>query len=434
MWLLPAIHRLSGIAVRTFYRLEVAGAEVPRHGPVLLVANHPNSLLDAALVMAAARRPVRFLAKAPLFTDRTVGWMVRASGSVPVHRRADDPGEVDRNEDAFREVERALAGGAAVGIFPEGVSHSAPALATLRTGAARIALGAAAQRNLVIVPVGLSFRDKATFRSGALAVVGPPVRWDDLAGAPPEAGAVRELTRRIECALRELTPNLERWEDAPLVECAERVYVAEHGFQRSEAERVRNLREASEGLARLRRAGNRDGLRLAREVRRHCRTLRALGTGPEALGQAPRGGVALGWTLRHLASFVLGGPVATLGALLFYPPYRATGMLERRAHPEPDVRATVKVLYGALLHLGWTLLLAALAGWLFGIRVGLAVLLLLSLLAFATLAVRDRWSDARGQALRYLQLRRRPELIPYLQERQRALADRLDALRVQLRG
>ncbi|MGI9189188.1 MAG: hypothetical protein ACR2F9_03500 [Longimicrobiaceae bacterium] len=73
MWLLPLFSRVSLAAARTFYRLEVAGGAVPPEGPVLLVANHPNSLFDPALVAAVARRPVRFLAQAPLVADRQLG-------------------------------------------------------------------------------------------------------------------------------------------------------------------------------------------------------------------------------------------------------------------------------------------------------------------------------------------------------------------------
>jgi len=104
MWLAPAFSRLAHAASRIYYRLTIAGERVPAGGPVLLVANHPNSLIDPILVCAAARRPVRFLAKAPLFSDFKTGWMMRAVGAIPVHRRVDDPGLMDRNQDMFRAV------------------------------------------------------------------------------------------------------------------------------------------------------------------------------------------------------------------------------------------------------------------------------------------------------------------------------------------
>ena len=115
MWLLPALARVSAFATKVYYRFAVAGGTVPRSGPVLLVANHPNSLLDPAMVATAAQRPVRFLAKSSLFSDLAVGWLVRGAGAIPVYRQQDDPTQMRRNLEMFRAVHDALASGAAVG-------------------------------------------------------------------------------------------------------------------------------------------------------------------------------------------------------------------------------------------------------------------------------------------------------------------------------
>ena len=109
MWLLPTLSRLSRLAAHGFYRLTLTGDTVPAEGPVLLVANHPNSLVDPLFVACAAGRPVRFLAKAPLFDHPTVGFLVRGSGAIPVLRRKDDPGRMEQNEDTFRAAYDALA-------------------------------------------------------------------------------------------------------------------------------------------------------------------------------------------------------------------------------------------------------------------------------------------------------------------------------------
>src|SRR5690606_11332090 len=45
MWLYRAMPLLSEVATRSYYRVTVAGARVPAEGPVLLVANHNNSLV-----------------------------------------------------------------------------------------------------------------------------------------------------------------------------------------------------------------------------------------------------------------------------------------------------------------------------------------------------------------------------------------------------
>jgi glycerol-3-phosphate O-acyltransferase/dihydroxyacetone phosphate acyltransferase len=433
MWLLPFFSRVSSLALRTFYRFEVAGGRVPPRGPALLVANHPNSLLDPATVVAVAGRPVRFLAKAPLFSDAAVGWLVRGAGAIPVFRAQDDPAKMAANEDTFHAAHEALAGGDAVGIFPEGTSHSGPSLVPLKTGAARIALGAAARTGgaFPVVPVGLVFRRKERFRSAALAVVGEPVAWDDLAGAgPDDAAAVRELTRRIDEALRDVTVNLERWEDAPLVECAEQVYAAEFGMADDPAERVERQGEAAAILARVRRDDLGAWRDLARQVARHARVLRTLGLRPADLHQEPHLKTAVGWTLRRLAFFLLGVPLAAVGDLVFRLPNFVTEALEASAEIEHDVRATYKLLVGAVAHLVWILVLSAVVGLGFGWRWGLGALFGLPLLGLLTVAVRNRWDEAVDDAVRFLAVRRhRDRLLPELKERQHAIAERLEALR-----
>lgn len=325
MWLLPLFARGSTVATRVFYRLSHEGERVPRGGPVLLVANHPNSLLDPALVASAARRPVRFLAKAPLFTDPAVGWLVRGAGAVPVYRRADDPSLMERNDESFRAAHVALASGAALGIFPEGLSHSEPSLAPVKAGAARIALGAASllKTEFPILPIGLTFRGKERFRSEALIVVGEPVTWDDLATTGEgDAGAVRELTGRIEGALRRVTINLDRWEDAPLVESAEAIFSAEYPTDPTPAARITRVREAAEALANMRQGNRTEWSALARDVSVHMRVLRVLGLHPHELHTEADVRVAASWVPRQLGFFLFGAPVAALGTVLFYLPYR----------------------------------------------------------------------------------------------------------------
>jgi 1-acyl-sn-glycerol-3-phosphate acyltransferase len=430
MWLLPIFSPFSRFALRVFYRFEVTGGHVPAAGPVLLVANHPNSLLDPAVVVAVAGRPVRFLAKAPLFKDPLVGWLVRGAGSIPVYRRQDDPAAMAANDDTFRAVHEALHGGSAVGLFPEGISHTSPAMAPLKTGAARIALGAAERTGAFsIVPVGLVFRDKGTFRSDALAVVGEPVAWHDLAGRPEaDRAAVAELTGRIAEALARVTINLERWEDAPLLETAEAVYATEYPTDPDPAARVRRIREVAGALSRLRRDERGTWRSLAREVAGHARALRVLGMTPGQLRGGNDPALAAEWVARQAAFFALGVPLAALGTALYFVPYRLTRPASGLTRPTDDVRATSKVLMGGILHLAWTAGLAVLAGWRWGAWAGAGALLALPMIGVVTLRVRDRWRRATGEARRFVLRARRGDAVEELRARQRDLAGRLHAL------
>src|SRR5688572_14831776 len=351
-WLLPVFSSLARLAARIYYRVRFAGPAIPEAGPVLLVANHPNSLLDPTLVVAAGRRPVRFLAKAPLFSDRKIGWLIRAAGAIPVYRRRDDPSLMARNDDSFDAVFQALGSGAAVGIFPEGVSHSEPSMAPLRTGAARIALGAVAStgRAFPIVPIGLSFREKDIFRSDAFVVRAAPLQWGDLASrGEDDVEAVRELTSRIDAALRGVTVNLTDWEDRPIVEGAVRIWEAEHGTPSRTVERLERLEFTTRMLAEVRANGDGAGLALAEDVKQHMRRMSRLGLRPSDLVADVGTGRGVFWAARRL---YLAMPVAILlaavGAALFWVPYQLTGVIVNRLNLLQDVRSTWKLLIGAV--------------------------------------------------------------------------------------
>lgn len=430
MWLLPVLAGLSRVAARCFYRLQVAGPEVPKDGPVLLLANHPNSLLDPALVAAAAGRSVRFLAKSTLFNDARVGWLVRASGAIPVYRRSDDPQAAERNATMFAAVYRELAAGSAVGIFPEGISHSGSSLAKLRTGSARIALGTHETTGVFpLIPLGLVLGDKGVFRSEVLVIRGEPVVWDDLAGNGEEdQEAVRELTARLDRALREVTVNLEHWEDRPLVDCAQAIWSTEIATETDEVEQVKRAQTAARVLADLRR-GEKGGWRdLARDVNMHRRRLAALGLLPGDLDAEVDLGTGFGWTAKRLP--LLGPPAVLLGlagAGLFWLPYRVTDRIVRAMGPEEDQSSTYKLLVGAVVYLIWVLLLSALAGWLQGPWTALLVFLLSPFLGLAGQWVRERWQGAVRDVRRFFLLRSRREIRQGLKQEQIGLAHRLHA-------
>ena len=436
-WLLPHMARIARAAARIYYRIRVEGEAPPQTVPVLFVANHPNSLIDPVLVAAAADRPLRFLAKAPLFEERLVGPLLRASGSIPVYRRQDDPELMDRNASVFEAVHSALAEGAAVGIFPEGLSHSEPSLVRLRTGAARIALGAADRAATVvpIVPVGIVLRQKDRFRSKALVLVGSPVEWADLSGRPEDdAEAVRELTHRIEDALRDVTVNLERIDDRAVIECAEAVYSAELGQDRNHQERVRRTRQATEGLHALRQQDPARAAKLVARVRGFANSLSVLGLSPRGLEASARPRAAVGWSTRNLVYFLVGAPIAFVGHVLFFIPYQLTEWFAGRPGVPHDVRSARKLLGGGLLYIGWCVLLALAVGWLTGILPGVAAAVTLPLVALITLAVRERWKDAREEVRRYFVLRRTGDVRGRLLERRRELAEELERLRREISG
>ncbi len=108
------------------------------------------------------------LAAAPLFHNPVVGPLLRLVGALPVLRRQEGIAERSRNDALFGTVAEALGRGGAVLLFPEGRTQPEPVLLPLRTGAARMLLGAAGQGTPVtLLPMGLVFNEPGTFRIGA---------------------------------------------------------------------------------------------------------------------------------------------------------------------------------------------------------------------------------------------------------------------------
>jgi 1-acyl-sn-glycerol-3-phosphate acyltransferase len=180
----------TGIALHWFYSsIQVIGRDrIPTTGPVILAASHHNALVDALIAGWIAPRRLTLTAKAALMDNAFLAWLFPLVGVVPLRRAKDETGRnggstpsVERNASAFVHILDVLERGGMILIFPEGISHSNPELAPLKTGASRLALEARDKRtirNLQIIPLGLSFEDKGNPGTAVLAEVGQAIPMD----------------------------------------------------------------------------------------------------------------------------------------------------------------------------------------------------------------------------------------------------------------
>jgi len=210
VWLLRVFSRLYFIEVRS------QGPErIPGSGPVILAANHPASVLDAILLAVETRRQIHFLVRSSLFQNRLVSGLLYQLGAIPVYRSHETRDSGKRNMAAFDKVYELFERGGCLGLFPEGKNSPPGQVAELRTGGARMALGAEERNNyrlgLSIVPVGLNYEHRELFMSSALLRFGPPLRVSDYARMhkiDPEA-AVRRLTADLQESLRQQAMHVE---------------------------------------------------------------------------------------------------------------------------------------------------------------------------------------------------------------------------------
>ncbi|HUG37946.1 MAG TPA: lysophospholipid acyltransferase family protein [Candidatus Limnocylindrales bacterium] len=210
---------------------------VPASGPVILCINHPNNLIDSLLVGAVLSRKVHFLATAALFRNALVRRFLLACGAIPVYRKQEDPDKMDRNVDAFAACFDTIARGGLIGIYPEGTTHAEPRVQHIKTGAARIALEGEARRaaaggagpSLTLVPVGLNFEARKSFRGRVLVSFGEPIGIASrLARFREDAvKAVETLTADIQWGMEAEVVSVKRINSAAFIRAVEDLYRGE---------------------------------------------------------------------------------------------------------------------------------------------------------------------------------------------------------------
>lgn len=203
---------------------------MPTRGPLLVVANHPNTFMDPIVIASLLPQQVYFIAKSTVFSSPLHNWLLNRMNLIPIHRREDKPGSAVDNEDAFKASYRALAAHKTLLIFPEGTSFNERRLRKLKTGTARMALGAVAHlpagTELQILPVGLNYSDPTRFRGDVFVNVGKPIAVSSYLAhyQQDEKGTVNELTDHIRLQLEKLIVVTPSNDEDTLIRQIEQVY------------------------------------------------------------------------------------------------------------------------------------------------------------------------------------------------------------------
>ncbi|HKR65845.1 MAG TPA: lysophospholipid acyltransferase family protein [Thermoanaerobaculia bacterium] len=384
-----AITAFFRICLRVFFRrIELVGLErIPQTGAVIFAVNHPNGLVDPLFLLCFAPRPVSFLAKAPLFRMFFIGAIVRAFEAIPVYRKQDNTG--GSNRETFAAARGVLGRGGSIAIFPEGTTHDDPSLRELKTGAARIALGATLDE-MTVIPTGIYYTAKHVFRSSALVVFGEPLRVETVdvdAEGEPAHEEVERLTNAIDAGLDAVTLQADSHAALTLIAKAEDIFTADDdqplveefdlrrrfiaGYHFLHEHDPARLHRLETSIARFERALQRARLDV-HELKPHIDVLRVL-----------RAIVLL--------------PLAIVGALVNYPAYRLVGALARRySKGEGAMVATVKFVAALLLYPLTYLAIAILVAMRFGVLGALIAIVALPFVSYLALFVFEELDDLAG--------------------------------------
>lgn len=396
-----SVRLLMSAATRVFFRdVSLSGLQhVPREGerPVLFAGNHPNSLVDPALLCTTAGRVVHFAAADHLFKFPLTP-LLYAMGAVPIARRMDyaDGKRPRDNGAALDRLYRVLSRGRAVGIFPEGLSHDESQLQKLRTGAARIALETAAKRpeaGVQVICCGLQYAHRRRFRSRVLVQYGPPIDIDEAWVARYAADskqAAADLTAEIEAGLRALTVNAPDWETLRVLDGVRRLYQPKHISLQQRIELSRRFAEVYQSVK-----DQPAVVGLYRQVEAYLNRLDDVGLTDRDLVRGMRFFELVARASRNIATLCMWLPLAVLGSPVHAPILAMVSLSGRTFAPRPDAVGAAKLMLGIVAvlaaYIGLPTALAYATDWRWG--AGLAVALPLT--GFATLRVLERGASLR---------------------------------------
>jgi 1-acyl-sn-glycerol-3-phosphate acyltransferase len=166
-WLARLWYKFNYCWTMAFYTMAFSlrfegGRNIPRQGPVLLIANHQSFLDPVAIGLAVTGRIVSFLGRKTLFTSRLFGAYLRSVGVVPV----DQEGIA---KEGLQQVLSLLRQGRCVLVFPEGERTGTGKMQELKPGIWLLIRKSGAP----VVPVGIAGGFEAFPRTARLPVLSP---------------------------------------------------------------------------------------------------------------------------------------------------------------------------------------------------------------------------------------------------------------------
>lgn len=350
------------LTLRGYFRsIKVRYAErIPKGKPILFACNHPSAFMDPIVVAVHVRPELHFLARGESFGSPVARAIFRVINMIPIYRPTETPELMHKNKDVFKKCFEHLGKKKSIIIFPEGSSKTEPRLRKIKTGAARIILGAEEMYNFgldaVIVPVGINYSDPHHFRSNLFLNFGEPIKAADYKEAweNDQFEAARQMTEDLRVRMEELTividnhhlddivadidtiyrSNLKRLEDEPLP-AAEQEFV----IKKDIIEAVEHFnKEEPDRLAGLRRQIGEYRQQLF-EHKLTDQQVRAVNK------RIPTKG--------YLLYLILTAPFYLSGVLFNWVPYRLTGLVTQMIGPRDDFTGSIRIISGFSAFLIW---------------------------------------------------------------------------------
>ena len=347
------------ITVRVFFRsVTVRNKElIPDKGPLIVLANHPSTFMDPIVIGTILDRELFFLGKGVIFKNKFVGWLLSKLNGIPIYRQHDDPTMMAKNEEIFIRCFEHLEKNGALLMFPEGTSFTERKLRPIKTGAARIALGAETRNNFKlgthIVTIGLNYANQHKFNRDLYINIDKPIKIADFKEgyAIDDHKAVENLTEEIRKSLEKLIIAIEDDKTDELVKNIETLYKyklsKDLGIDKKDKEAdfilTKNIVETVDHFLK----SNPERVELLRKrVDAYLNNLYQLGLRDEDIARNQKSSSFIGSNLKALLILVLGFPVYIYGLINNYLPFEIPGLLAKKITESIEYRGAIMMVGG----------------------------------------------------------------------------------------
>lgn len=334
---------LMTVTVNVFFKsITVRNKElIPAKGPLMVLSNHPSTFMDPIVIGTVLNREVYFLAKGALFNTGFTRWLLPKFNVIPIYRQKDDPSQMNKNKDSFIKCFEHLENNGVLLIFPEGTSITERKLRPIKTGAARIALGAEArnnfQLNTTIITIGLNYANPHKFNRDLFINIGTPLQAANYKQQyqQDEYNAVDELTEDIRKKMENLIIAIEDDKTDELVKKIELLYKyklsKEQGFDTNDknaefiltkgiVDVVRHYQETQPHYVKTMNA----------RINEYLNTLSRIGISDTDIARNKKNSSFIRSNIKALLLIVLGFPVYFYGMLNNILPFEIPGRIARK--------------------------------------------------------------------------------------------------------
>jgi 1-acyl-sn-glycerol-3-phosphate acyltransferase len=147
--------------------------------PLIIVANHGNSFLDAILLAIVFERKLHFLARADVFNSKFKIWFLGKLNMMPIYRIRDGRDVLKNNDLIFARCTQILQKNGVILIFPEGNCVVEKRLRNFKTGFVNLAYEANV-KNLAVLPISLNYASLKTLNTHLDVVFNDLIVIEDL--------------------------------------------------------------------------------------------------------------------------------------------------------------------------------------------------------------------------------------------------------------